>query len=243
MERQVVAGAPFSAVEVTEISQALANGNAIQRRSQTKVYRDGMGRVRTEIERNESGANGAQTTRTIIQIYDPVAGVIRTIDPQNKTAREMPLRSGPGHGPGAGAAPAVRGGGPPPGRGRGADASRANAPTTRDPNLAAEALSMQTIGGVQATGSRLTHTIPAGQIGNSQPIQIVHETWTSIDLKVPVMIKQSDPRTGTTTTQLTNINRSEPDPALFQVPPDYTVSRNPGPGRGPRGGPRGGQFQ
>ena len=46
------------------------------------------------------------------------------------------------------------------------------------------------------------------------------------------MVKASDPRFGTRVTQLTNITRSEPDPALFQVPSDYTVTK----GRGPRGG-------
>jgi len=108
---------------------------------------------------------------------------------------------------------------------------------TSDPNVVTESLSMQTINGVQATGTRVTRTIPAGQIGNAQPIQIVHETWTSVDLKVAVMVKTSDPRFGTTTTQLTNIVRSEPDPTLFQVPADYTVTKG---GRG-FGGPRGPQ--
>jgi len=52
--------------------------------------------------------------------------------------------------------------------------------------------------------------------------------------EVPVMIKSSDPRVGTTTTQLTNITRSEPDPSLFQAPADYTVTKGRGPGM--RGG-------
>jgi hypothetical protein len=97
---------------------------------------------------------------------------------------------------------------------------------------------MQTINGVQATGTRVTRTIPAGQIGNAQPIQVVTETWMSPDLKVPVMVKRSDPMHGATTTQMTNIIRSEPDPSLFQTPSDYTVTKGRGPGmRGP--GPRG----
>jgi hypothetical protein len=80
----------------------------------------------------------------------------------------------------------------------------------------------------------VTRTIPAGKIGNAQAIQTVHETWTSPDLKIPVIVKTSDPRTGTTTRQLTNITRAEPDPALFQVPSDYTVTHVRG--RGMRGG-------
>jgi hypothetical protein len=49
------------------------------------------------------------------------------------------------------------------------------------------------------------------------------------------MIKRSDPRMGTTTFQLTNIQRQEPDASLFQVPPDYTVKQG-GQGRFRRGG-------
>jgi hypothetical protein len=46
------------------------------------------------------------------------------------------------------------------------------------------------------------------------------------------MTRRSDPRTGDTTYRLTNIVRAEPDPALFQVPPGFTVretgiKRNP----------------
>jgi hypothetical protein len=66
-------------------------------------------------------------------------------------------------------------------------------------------------------------------MGNAQPIQIVRETWVSSDLKVPVTVKITDPRFGTTVTQLTNVARSEPDAALFQAPADYTVSKGHGP--------------
>src|SRR5262249_8773573 len=81
----------------------------------------------------------------------------------------------------------------------------------------------QTINGISATGTRTTQTIPAGAIGNTQPIQIVREVWTSQDLKVPVMIKTTDPRFGDTTMQLTNVMQSNPDPSLFQVPSGYPV--------------------
>ena len=42
-----------------------------------------------------------------------------------------------------------------------------------------------------------------------------------------VYSKQSDPRTGEQTYRLTNINRSEPDPSLFQLPTGYKVVRVP----------------
>ena len=225
---RTVTGAPYTAVEVRDSQQVLPNGNVITNHVQSSVYRDSSGRMRTETTFPARGQAGlASTPTTIVNIHDPVAGVRRTLDPRAKTVREESLRPGPGRGPNGN--PAGR---PfPQGRGNGANAA-IRAPRT-DPNTVTETLAMQTINGVQATGTRVTRTIPAGQIGNAQPIQIVHETWMSPDLKVPVMIKTTDPRNGTTTTQLTNITRAEPDPALFQAPPDYTVTKG---GRGPGGG-------
>ena len=230
---RTVTGAPYSAVEVRDSQQVLPNGNVITNHVQSSVARDSSGRVRTETTLAGRGSAGAQATpRTMINIHDPVAGVMRTLDPQAKTVHEVAMRPGPGGGNGNSA-------GRPFAQGRGGgNRPNAAARTPRtDPNTATETLAMQTINGVQATGTRITRTIPAGQIGNAQAIQIVHETWVSADLKVPVMVKVTDPRNGTTTTQLTNITRAEPDPALFQAPADYTVTKG---GRGPGGMMRGG---
>ena len=80
--------------------------------------------------------------------------------------------------------------------------------------------------GVAVEGTRTTLTIPAGQIGNEQPINIVSERWFSPDLKVLVMSRQSDPRFGETTYRLTNLTRAEPSPQLFEIPADFTDRRS-----------------
>jgi hypothetical protein len=234
---RTITGAPYSGVEVRESTQTLPNGNVISQKTQSNVYRDGMGRVRTETTLaprrapGQTAAQGAtQTAHTVVNIHDPVAGVSRELNIQTKTARETPVPANRGRG-GNGAGPGSRGPNA---------AVRSPGGAGSDPNVVTESLAMQTINGVQATGTRITRTIPAGQIGNAQPIQIVHETWTSVDLKVAVMVRTSDPRFGTTTTQLTSITRSEPDPALFQTPSDFTVTKG-GRGFGPRG-PQGGNI-
>ena len=111
------------------------------------------------------------------------------------------------------------------GRGRGVGAatlmpSRQAGPG--DPGVR-EDLGQQTIEGVVATGTRITTTIPAGAIGNEQPIKVVSEQWFSPELQVLVLTKHSDPRTGETTYRLTNISRAEQARSLFEVPPDYTL--------------------
>jgi hypothetical protein len=222
---RTVTGAPYSATEVSTSQQVLANGNVIQRQSQTNFYRDGQGRTRTEMTMKHPDG----TTTSHVMIHDPVAGVAHDLDPQNKVARESNFRTPPA---GANRPQGAMRGGP--------GANRAMVERhTADPNVVTENLGTQTINGVSATGTRMTRTIPAGAEGNSLAIQIVHETWTSDDLKVPVMVKHSDPRSGTSTTQLTNIVRAEPDASLFTVPSGYTVQKG-GPGRGPGRGPRGG---
>ncbi|HKQ92613.1 MAG TPA: hypothetical protein VJZ77_18280 [Blastocatellia bacterium] len=94
---------------------------------------------------------------------------------------------------------------------------------TSDAEVNQEQLGAQSIEGVAAEGTRVTFTIPAGKIGNERPIVTVNERWYSQELQAVVLSKNSDPRMGETTYRLTNIDRSEPDPSLFQVPTDYTV--------------------
>ena len=90
-------------------------------------------------------------------------------------------------------------------------------------NLKTEQLGKQMIEGVEAEGTRETFTIPAGEIGNELPINIVTESWYSPELQVTVMRKHTDPRNGEMTYRLTNIKRTEPDHSLFEVPSDYTI--------------------
>ncbi len=95
-----------------------------------------------------------------------------------------------------------------------------------------ESLGNQTIEGVTAEGMRITLTIPAGEIGNTLPLEIVDENWYSPELQTMVMTRHRDPRSGETTYRLSNINRSEPDRSLFELPADYTVRENKMPPKG-----------
>jgi hypothetical protein len=95
--------------------------------------------------------------------------------------------------------------------------------------MSTEDLGSQTMEGVFVKGVRTTRTIPAGQIGNAQPISIVTEVWTSPDLKTIVYSKRSDPRMGEQTFRLTNIVLGEPDPSSFSIPADFKVLDGPKP--------------
>lgn len=94
-------------------------------------------------------------------------------------------------------------------------------------NEVKEQLGKQMIEGVEAEGTRTTATIPAGEIGNERPIEIIIERWYSPELQLVVMNRHSDPRFGETTYRLTNINRAEQAKSLFEVPAGYTVKEGP----------------
>jgi hypothetical protein len=226
-----VKGAPYSAEAVNKMVQTLGDGNHIENTSSSMLYRDSQGR-----ERREETMKGAVSG---IFITDPVEGSSYMLMPSSKEARKTAQKStnfvyatgdhvGVGVGSGSGRGGTVTtetrsfsfstpGGGPETFFFTNQEVNSSKA------NTKVEHLGMQTIEGVSAEGTRTTITIPAGQIGNELPIVTVSERWYSPELQVTVMSTRSDPRTGTTTYKLTNINRSEPAPSLFQVPPDYTV--------------------
>jgi hypothetical protein len=77
--------------------------------------------------------------------------------------------------------------------------------------------------GVKAEGKSTTWTIPAGKIGNKNPINVTSESWYSPDLQVTVYSRYNDPRTGESVYRLASIKRAEPQADLFKVPADYTV--------------------
>jgi hypothetical protein len=115
---------------------------------------------------------------------------------------------------------------PPPPPGAVTSASAPPVPPLAPPRADTETteLGTQTIEGVEATGTRTVVTIPAGEIGNEQPIKIVSESWYSNELKTSVLTKRSDPRFGETTYRLANITRSEPAASLFEVPAGYAIT-------------------
>lgn len=242
---KVVKGAPYSAQAVTENIQTLSDGNRIINKSTALLYRDSEGRTRREQTLNAIGPFEAafEGPQTII-INDPVAQMSYTLDVRTHTARKMPsfrfevtipvpvesgrTRSGStGNAPNA-APERVNNGdsyvmSTRPAAGGGYTVEYRGGPDT----VKTESLGKQTIEGVEATGTRNTATIPAGQIGNDLPIEIVNERWYSNELQTTIMTRHRDPRFGESTYRLTNIDRSEPAKSLFEIPPDYTVK---GPG-------------
>jgi hypothetical protein len=233
-----VKNAPYSAEAVSESTRTLADGNRITRKTSSLVYRDGEGRTRREETLTGVGPWAAQEAHKTILLNDPVAGVNYILDPDKKTAEKIATPPGSDMRflssqtsaavPPVAGAVAVR---------KGIAASKwfdvrmgHGVPAgANPPDLNTESLGTSIVEGVQAEGTRTTHTIPAGHIGNDRPIAITTERWFSPELQTVVMSKTVDPMSGESTYKLQNIRRGEPGQDLFTVPPEYTVTEMQGP--------------
>lgn len=215
-----VKGAPYSADGVTETNQTLGDGTHINRQQTYTISRDSEGRIR-----RESGDE--------VWISDPVANVSYVINTKQQSARKLALTRTVSFSKmdvktdsGAHAAkltaeisadgPIIISDGP---------IAAGHALAAAEPDGAKrEALGKQSMEGVEVDGTRTTRVIPVGQMGNDRPMQYVQERWESSDLHVTVLSRNTDPIVGETVERLTNIQRVEPDPTLFQVPASYTIA-------------------
>jgi hypothetical protein len=227
----VVRGAPYSGEGITTTTQTLADGTRIERTVRARFYRDGEGRTRREQTILGMGPLGESQTVTIV---DPVARVMYGLNPATHEGRRSPLptpglrRDGPpppppppsGYGDVAAGAPPPPPPPPPPGGGRGRGERIPNVP---------ESLGTKQMDGLMVTGTKRTEVIPTGRIGNDRPIEITDERWESTDLKVLVLSRHHDPRTGDVEYRLMNVTRAEPPRELFQPPSDYSIVDAPPP--------------
>ena len=214
---KVVTGSPYTAVGITETTQTLADGTTINRKIQTSIFRDGQGRVRRETTLPVIGPLVASgKSNPFVLIDDPVASAAFILHPDTKIADQLPAPRRGMKGPGAFQ-----------------DKFESHVQQEiANGTLKKEDLGTQTFNGVAAQGTRYTRTIPVGQIGNDKPITVINETWYSADLQVVVKSTRTDPRFGSTTYTLTNIQRQEPASTLFAVPSDYTVRQGHAHGKG-----------
>lgn len=199
---KIVTDVPFSATAVSETKPPHPNWYPIWQKTQSHLFRDSKGRIRTE---ETMFTSLGQSTSSVV-IRDAATGTSFLLDPDQKVAAQLrkPLNSDLKSAPQQ-------------------DTTSREHPDLASGNLKNEDLGTQIIAGITAQGSRRTITIPAGLIGNENSTAIVLETWYSNDLHILMMSKRSDPWSGETTYKVTNIQLAEPDPSLFEVPAGYTV--------------------
>jgi hypothetical protein len=207
-----VPNAPFHGVVQVERSIVASDGSFVNLRTIREIGRDSQGRIHNESRMLLPVSENAIPAIRSIHLYDPVSRTRAFLYPANKTFSTAIVNHPPSTEP-----PQLLASPTAP--------SLPQSQYTRE-----EDLGMHEIAGISAHGARETQTIPAESNGTGRDIVITDEYWYSEELRMNLMLRHSDPRTGSITMTVTQLDRSEPDPAFFAIPADYTQA---GPGHGP----------
>jgi hypothetical protein len=209
-----MSGNPFQAEQVMSRATPGLPLTAPVGRSPERIARDGQGRVRVDRVTGKyavkSGQEaGSEVEQHAIVICDPLSQTMTQLDTLNKTALIFhaasrlvtPRLTGPQ-----------------------SLCQQQLARVPRLPGAKSEDLGHQRIQGVDAAGIRITTPSLRVELTTSN----VREEWCSEELGAMVLQVQYSTNAGKTgpkfETAMTNLQRGEPDAALFEIPADYAVS-------------------
>lgn len=206
-----VPAAPYTATVKTTSVQKLANGTTITHESERKIAHDSVDRI--FVETHTISPDSLEGQREGVYSYSVNDPANHTFTHWTSTQKEATVEHLPE--PSSGVRPVQ------------ANAAQ-EAAAPRGPRPKAEVhkeqLGTKTIAGMVATGVRITRIIPVGAEGNDQPLTITDEHWNAADLRLDLLSIHDDPRRGTTTNEVTEVELGEPDASLFQIPEGYTVT-------------------
>jgi len=213
----IASGSPFHAEIVVTTTGSADLKNTITQHEPELVARDGEGRARTErvtgpFKRDTGPEAGSQVQQHIIMICDTAAQTLTQIDTLNATAKIIHSQ------PSAPISPAL------PRR----SFCSSRLPSNRIAHSLVEDLGFQTIEGVEAHGVRMRMPRPGtaaeGELSSGESTR---DIWCSDELSAVVLTVTENAKTGVKSSMaMQNIERTEPDPALFQIPADYAVTES-----------------
>ena len=201
-----IANEPFSSLVQVDRSFVQPNGSVLLTKTTRALSRDHLGRIYNERRAQQSPAATGMPALLSVHLYDPQTRMSTMLDPESKTYWTSVVNRPPSTLP-----PTLL------------EATPTGSSVPQSQFTEEEDLGTQAIAGVQAHGVRETQVIAAESSGTGKPIAITDEYWYADDLRINVMIKHSDPRSGSVTMTATAIVRTEPDAALFEVPDGYTL--------------------
>ena len=200
-----IPGAPFSGIVRVEKTDVQPNGATLQVWSERQIARDTTGRIYNESRPFVPAAVNTVPPVIVVHLYDPQSRMSEFLYPQRKTYQMIILNR------------------PPATDSPDNFASSTAASAQLSELTRREDLGDRTIAGLRAHGVRLTQTLPAAQSGTGQDVVVTNEYWYSEALRLNLMTRHDDARTGSMTTTLTQVNPTEPNAALFGVPAGYTM--------------------
>jgi hypothetical protein len=198
-----VPGAPFSGTVEILSKEILPDGSTYTRHTMNHIARNSAGVIHNERRRLVSSSFQGEPRLTSIHIYDPRTRTNTFLDPETHIARQSILRESP-HPPTNGTPPTAE-------------------QLQKSQYLSVQDLGTATIAGIPLHGTRKMRVVPAQVSGTGKDVTITDDYWYSEELKVYLVLKHSDPRTGEQTVGITQIDRAEPDSSLFAIPSAYKV--------------------
>jgi hypothetical protein len=199
-----IPNAPFSGAVNVERAVVQPDGSIANFKTSRGIGRDGRGRIYNEVSTLVPGSS-AEAPRVVgIHLYDPQTRVSTMINHNARTfwtatVNRPPATAPPDH----------------------FFASPTGNSAPQNQFAKEEDLGVHQMEGLPAHGVREIQTIPADTSGSGKEIVITDEYWYSDDLRINLLIKHNDPRTGSVTMTVTQVSRFDPDPAVFQVPEGY----------------------
>ena len=203
-------GLAYSAKETQTEIQTNADGTPTEHSRTQLVWRDADGRTRQEMI--SKTRTGEESKERYVTVYEPVKRVRWTWyygGSSKKIAFVHPFQEheGPASCP-APPAPQIK----------------------RNPgDFLQELLPPTTINGIPVAHNRNIKVVPATKDGSVHEYTIAHEWWISPDLGLIMRRTIDDPRMAKIVTELSDVSRAVPDPALFQVPEGYEIQEVPQP--------------
>lgn len=199
-----VPNSPFTAVINVERTAVQPDGSLMQLKTIREIGRDARGRIFNQyrVLLPVSDTSTPQIMRVLL--YDPQTRTTTTIFLQQQRFRSGTVNRPPETQP-----PALL------------DAATTGNSIPQNEFTKQDDLGSREMEGVPVHGVRVTQTVPAESSGTGKEIVVTDEYWYSADLRINMLVKHNDPRTGVVTLTVTQVKRSEPDPALLEVPPGF----------------------
>jgi hypothetical protein len=198
-----VPGAPFSGTVEILSKQLLPNGTTYTRRTTNHIARNYTGVIYNEHRKLVPSSFQGEPLLLASHIYDPQTRISTSYFPATHVARQAVLATPPSA---------------PENSTPGSMKTIANAQQIKTEDLGTE-----NFAGLPLRGTRKIRTVPADVSGTGHEVKIIDDYWYSEDLKVYLVVKHQDPRSGEQYVGITEANRKEPEPSTFQIPPGYKV--------------------
>lgn len=200
---------PFSGLVNVERSRIDRDGLVIHFKTVREISRDSRGRIHSELRTLIPVGSHGEPVLLSIRLYDPQTRVSTTIFPREKTFRTQTLNHPPAAFPPDRRFASSAGEGP------------------QNEFAKQEDLGIREMEGVQVHGILESQTIPADTGGTAKEIVVTDEYWYSDELRINLLIRHNDPRTGTATMTVAKLTRTEPDATEFEIPEGYKPAGSP----------------